>query len=167
MVMKTALSCHLGGGVGGRGSPELGHWPSLSLSLQGLEEGISQITSKSQDSRRALVWNFPIDVTFKSTNPYGCESAGLILPIPGALYQPCQALSDTWLFSTYLCALDLSKVLRMSVRSSLKPWAATACEGQSLVSGAQQSGTSAVFPRPSLLCSRQTRAPCSSSKTLP
>uniref|UniRef100_A0ABI8A1R9 B9 domain-containing protein 1 n=1 Tax=Felis catus TaxID=9685 RepID=A0ABI8A1R9_FELCA len=38
----------------------------------GLEEGISQITSKSQDVRQALVWNFPIDVTFKSTNPYGC-----------------------------------------------------------------------------------------------
>ncbi|XP_030882372.1 B9 domain-containing protein 1 isoform X4 [Leptonychotes weddellii] len=38
---------------------------------EGLEEGISQITSKSQDVRRALVWNFPIDVTFKSTNPYG------------------------------------------------------------------------------------------------
>ncbi|XP_039703450.1 B9 domain-containing protein 1 isoform X2 [Pteropus medius] len=37
----------------------------------GLEEGISQITSKSQDMRQALVWNFPIDVTFKSTNPYG------------------------------------------------------------------------------------------------
>ncbi|XP_030150722.1 B9 domain-containing protein 1 isoform X1 [Lynx canadensis] len=37
----------------------------------GLEEGISQITSKSQDVRQALVWNFPIDVTFKSTNPYG------------------------------------------------------------------------------------------------
>ncbi|XP_070250309.1 B9 domain-containing protein 1 isoform X1 [Myotis yumanensis] len=38
----------------------------------GLEEGISQITSKSQDVRQALVWNFPIDVTFKSTNPFGC-----------------------------------------------------------------------------------------------
>ncbi|XP_040308861.1 B9 domain-containing protein 1 [Herpailurus yagouaroundi] len=37
----------------------------------GLEEGISQITSKSRDVRQALVWNFPIDVTFKSTNPYG------------------------------------------------------------------------------------------------
>ncbi|KAK2111024.1 hypothetical protein P7K49_010770 [Saguinus oedipus] len=44
----------------------------------GLEEGISQITSKSQDMRQALVWNFPIDVTFKSTNPYGCESAGAL-----------------------------------------------------------------------------------------
>nr|XP_020040157.1 B9 domain-containing protein 1 isoform X1 [Castor canadensis] len=37
----------------------------------GLEEGISQIASKSQDVRRALVWNFPMDITFKSTNPYG------------------------------------------------------------------------------------------------
>ncbi|XP_072452953.1 B9 domain-containing protein 1 isoform X2 [Notamacropus eugenii] len=37
----------------------------------GLEEGISQITSKSQDIHRTLVWNFPIDITFKSTNPYG------------------------------------------------------------------------------------------------
>ncbi|KAL0598076.1 B9 domain-containing protein 1 [Plecturocebus cupreus] len=40
-------------------------------SREGLEEGISQITSKSPDMRQALVWNFPIDVTFKSTNPYG------------------------------------------------------------------------------------------------
>ncbi|XP_054427041.1 B9 domain-containing protein 1 isoform X2 [Pteronotus mesoamericanus] len=40
-------------------------------SAQGLEEGISQITSKSQGVRPALVWNFPIDVTFKSTNPFG------------------------------------------------------------------------------------------------
>ncbi|XP_043831013.1 B9 domain-containing protein 1 [Dromiciops gliroides] len=37
----------------------------------GLEEGISQITSKSQDVQQSLVWNFPVDITFKSTNPYG------------------------------------------------------------------------------------------------
>ncbi|XP_020633698.2 B9 domain-containing protein 1 [Pogona vitticeps] len=37
----------------------------------GLEEGISQITSKSRDARQDLVWNFPIDITFKSTNPFG------------------------------------------------------------------------------------------------
>ncbi|XP_007498026.1 B9 domain-containing protein 1 isoform X2 [Monodelphis domestica] len=37
----------------------------------GLEEGISQITSKSQDVQQTLIWNFPIDITFKSTNPYG------------------------------------------------------------------------------------------------
>ncbi|XP_005054392.1 PREDICTED: B9 domain-containing protein 1 isoform X1 [Ficedula albicollis] len=39
----------------------------------GLEEGISQITSKSSVSPTTLVWNFPIDITFKSTNPFGCE----------------------------------------------------------------------------------------------
>ncbi|XP_051852617.1 B9 domain-containing protein 1 isoform X2 [Antechinus flavipes] len=37
----------------------------------GLEEGISQITSKSADVQHSLVWNFPIDITFKSTNPFG------------------------------------------------------------------------------------------------
>ncbi|KAJ7305999.1 hypothetical protein JRQ81_010365 [Phrynocephalus forsythii] len=37
----------------------------------GLEEGISQITSKNRDSQQELVWNFPIDITFKSTNPFG------------------------------------------------------------------------------------------------
>ncbi|KAM9095659.1 B9 domain-containing protein 1 isoform 3-T3 [Sarcophilus harrisii] len=37
----------------------------------GLEEGISQITSKSADVQHNLVWNFPIDITFKSTNPFG------------------------------------------------------------------------------------------------
>lgn len=92
---------------------------SLSLCSQGLEEGISQITSKSRDVRQALVWNFPIDVTFKSTNPYGCESPGALRgpgrggaprtvrpsschhcplsalhrPPPGPLCQPCRGLS--------------------------------------------------------------------------
>ncbi|XP_072532428.1 B9 domain-containing protein 1 isoform X1 [Salminus brasiliensis] len=37
----------------------------------GLEEGISQITSKGRDSSQSLVWNFPLDITFKSTNPFG------------------------------------------------------------------------------------------------
>ncbi|XP_038618931.1 B9 domain-containing protein 1 [Tachyglossus aculeatus] len=37
----------------------------------GLEEGISQITSKSQHQQQSLVWNFPVDITFKSTNPFG------------------------------------------------------------------------------------------------
>ncbi|KAG1668017.1 B9 domain-containing protein 1 [Nymphon striatum] len=36
----------------------------------GLEEGISQIARKSMDDRQVFVWNFPIDITFKSTNPY-------------------------------------------------------------------------------------------------
>lgn len=51
-------------------------WDTVGVCPQGLEEGISQITSKSRDVWQALVWNFPIDVTFKSTNPFGCESAG-------------------------------------------------------------------------------------------
>ncbi|KAI1233653.1 hypothetical protein IHE44_0004092 [Lamprotornis superbus] len=46
----------------------------------GLEEGISQITSKSSVSPTTLVWNFPIDITFKSTNPFGCECWWGVLP---------------------------------------------------------------------------------------
>ncbi|KAJ3601393.1 hypothetical protein NHX12_032362, partial [Muraenolepis orangiensis] len=37
----------------------------------GLEEGISQITSKSRLSPHRLIWNFPLEITFKSTNPSG------------------------------------------------------------------------------------------------
>ncbi|XP_023702106.1 B9 domain-containing protein 1 isoform X3 [Cryptotermes secundus] len=37
----------------------------------GLEEGISQIVKRSRDERQLFVWNFPLDVTFKSTNPHG------------------------------------------------------------------------------------------------
>ncbi|XP_076810097.1 B9 domain-containing protein 1-like isoform X1 [Clavelina lepadiformis] len=37
----------------------------------GLEEGISQITRKSRDERQLFVWNFPLEITYKSTNPYG------------------------------------------------------------------------------------------------
>lgn len=76
-VVKTALPAF----CPGEGKDDFlarGHQLLVSLSSQGLEEGISQITSKSQDVRQALVWNFPIDVTFKSTNPFGCESAGAL-----------------------------------------------------------------------------------------
>nr|XP_033770669.1 B9 domain-containing protein 1 isoform X1 [Geotrypetes seraphini] len=37
----------------------------------GLEEGISQITSKNPGIQQTMVWNFPLDISFKSTNPYG------------------------------------------------------------------------------------------------
>ncbi|XP_041062422.1 B9 domain-containing protein 1 isoform X2 [Carcharodon carcharias] len=37
----------------------------------GLEEGISQITSKNRDCNQCFVWNFPMEITFKSTNPFG------------------------------------------------------------------------------------------------
>mmetsp|Transcript_36806 Transcript_36806/g.96406 ORF Transcript_36806/g.96406 Transcript_36806/m.96406 type:complete len:384 (+) Transcript_36806:204-1355(+) len=39
--------------------------------VSGLEEGMSQATRRSQDGRHVCVWNFPIEVTFKSTNPFG------------------------------------------------------------------------------------------------
>ncbi|XP_028310963.1 B9 domain-containing protein 1 isoform X2 [Gouania willdenowi] len=37
----------------------------------GLEEGITQITSKSTQSSHKLIWNFPLEATFKSANPSG------------------------------------------------------------------------------------------------
>ncbi|XP_071976031.1 B9 domain-containing protein 1 isoform X1 [Engystomops pustulosus] len=54
-----------------------GHdWAPTSVSTRraltsGVEEGISQIASKNRTSNRSIVWNFPIEITFKSTNPYG------------------------------------------------------------------------------------------------
>ena len=47
--------------------------------LQGIEEGISQITQKSHDSRQIFVFNFPLDITFKSTNPFGCKLSTLVV----------------------------------------------------------------------------------------
>ncbi|XP_040212367.1 B9 domain-containing protein 1 [Rana temporaria] len=37
----------------------------------GVEEGISQIASKNRHIKEEIVWNFPIEITFKSTNPFG------------------------------------------------------------------------------------------------
>ena len=39
--------------------------------VAGLQEGCSQVAKRSDDGRHTFVWNFPIDVTFKSTGPYG------------------------------------------------------------------------------------------------
>ncbi|GAQ83918.1 B9 domain-containing protein [Klebsormidium nitens] len=39
--------------------------------LDGVEDGITQITRKSSGPNAQLVWNFPIDVTYKSTNAFG------------------------------------------------------------------------------------------------
>ncbi|KAF6206300.1 hypothetical protein GE061_017530 [Apolygus lucorum] len=36
----------------------------------GNEEGISQVAKKSEDSE-LLVWNFPVEVSFRGTNPHG------------------------------------------------------------------------------------------------
>lgn len=37
----------------------------------GSEEGLSQVTAKGNDNRELFVWNFPLDITFKSTSPFG------------------------------------------------------------------------------------------------
>ncbi|XP_064406936.1 B9 domain-containing protein 1-like isoform X2 [Halichondria panicea] len=39
--------------------------------VSGLCEGITQSTRRSSGPNKHFVWNFPIDVTFKSTNPFG------------------------------------------------------------------------------------------------
>ncbi|KAF4521176.1 hypothetical protein B566_EDAN010638 [Ephemera danica] len=49
------------------------HGPDWQI-MTGLEEGMSQISKKSQDERQLCVWNFPLDITFKSTNPSGSDS---------------------------------------------------------------------------------------------
>lgn len=49
--------------------------------VAGVEEGITQITRKSFDPRQLLVWNFPLELTFKSTNAFGWPQ--LVLSIYG------------------------------------------------------------------------------------
>ncbi|XKL62909.1 hypothetical protein PGB90_002742 [Kerria lacca] len=39
--------------------------------ISGIEEGISQVSRKSQDNRKIFILNFPLEICFKSTNPYG------------------------------------------------------------------------------------------------
>ncbi|XP_037093921.1 B9 domain-containing protein 1-like, partial [Pollicipes pollicipes] len=46
------------------------HGPDWEM-VAGLDEGISQISKRSQDERQLLVWNLPVEVSFKSTNPHG------------------------------------------------------------------------------------------------
>ena len=43
--------------------------------MQGVSEGITQTARRGgRENRSVFVWNFPVNVTFKSTNPFGCES---------------------------------------------------------------------------------------------
>lgn len=39
--------------------------------MQGLDTGLSQIARRAGGQDTAVVWNFPIDVTFKTTNAFG------------------------------------------------------------------------------------------------
>jgi B9 domain-containing protein 1 len=38
--------------------------------VSGLEDGISQIARKS-DEKQLFVWNFPLEIALKSSNPFG------------------------------------------------------------------------------------------------
>ncbi|XP_014216692.1 B9 domain-containing protein 1 [Copidosoma floridanum] len=49
--------------------------------LAGIEEGLTQMSKCSGDARRLAVWNFPLDVAFKSTSPFGWPQ--LLLSIYG------------------------------------------------------------------------------------
>lgn len=41
------------------------------FSRQGLDAGLSQIARRAGGGDTVVVWNFPIDVTFKATNAFG------------------------------------------------------------------------------------------------
>ncbi|KAG5326861.1 B9D1 protein, partial [Acromyrmex heyeri] len=49
--------------------------------VAGIEEGLTQMCKCSNDSRNLAVWNFPLEITFKSTNPHGWPQ--LIMSIYG------------------------------------------------------------------------------------
>ena len=53
------------------------HTHTHSLS-QGVSEGITQTTRRGGPNRD-FVWNFPIEVNFRSTNPFGCKFCKLSL----------------------------------------------------------------------------------------
>ncbi|XP_070379235.1 B9 domain-containing protein 1-like isoform X3 [Dermacentor albipictus] len=45
--------------------------------VNGVEEGISQVARKSRDARRHFVWNFPIEITYRSSNVSGWPQLSL------------------------------------------------------------------------------------------
>ncbi|XP_054166123.1 B9 domain-containing protein 1-like [Oppia nitens] len=51
--------------------------------VSGLEDGMSQITRKCND-KQLFVWNFPLEISFKSSNPYGWPQ--LVLSVYGFDY---------------------------------------------------------------------------------
>ena len=46
------------------------HGPDWRI-MQGIDNGFSQVAQKGSAGDASIVWNFPVDVTFKSTNPFG------------------------------------------------------------------------------------------------
>jgi hypothetical protein len=51
--------------------PPLALVGSLAAAAQGIDHGFSQVALKGSSSDASVVWNLPVDVTFKSTNPQG------------------------------------------------------------------------------------------------
>ncbi|KAH6942969.1 hypothetical protein HPB50_013016 [Hyalomma asiaticum] len=47
----------------------------------GVEEGISQVARKSRDARHRFVWNFPLEITYRSSNVSGWPQ--LVLAVYG------------------------------------------------------------------------------------
>lgn len=43
----------------------------LLVDAKGVDNGLSQISRKSTADAQEVVWNFPVEATFKSTNAYG------------------------------------------------------------------------------------------------
>ncbi len=43
-----------------------------------MEEGSTQIGHKSVDQRQSISFNFPLEITFKSTCPFGCKLKRMI-----------------------------------------------------------------------------------------
>lgn len=69
------------------------------VGLQGLEEGITQITCKGPQSSQRLIWNFPLEATFKSTNPSGCEIIRLVYATQS--YSLAAAVVSVWHSETH------------------------------------------------------------------
>lgn len=61
------------------------------LFLQGLDTGLSQIAQRAGGQDTSVVWNFPIDVTFKSTNAFGWPRIALSVSLVLA-----NSSSDSW-----------------------------------------------------------------------
>ncbi|XP_047348692.1 B9 domain-containing protein 1 isoform X1 [Vespa velutina] len=57
------------------------HFGSEWSVVAGIEEGLTQMCKRSNDPRNVIVWNFPLEITFKSTNPHGWPQ--LIMSIYG------------------------------------------------------------------------------------
>lgn len=53
--------------------------------VDGIETGLSQIARKAPGFDQSVVWNFPIDISFKSTNAHGWPRVSARGPRPAAV----------------------------------------------------------------------------------